>query len=185
MNANRMTHEQILAEAVRLNDEQLGCLTAEQIRRTADGWNLTDEADANDWTLAEAGAWLLDVARADAKEQAAEDEAAKADANGDRVWRAIDAALASRGLVVCGLSGKSASRYYGRDRDDSGYDRIRVSDHSVAHACSDCAVCIEVGHGSPDADVIVELSLDDAAIERAIAEAVAIFQVRASGESRQ
>ena len=93
-----------------------------------------------------------------------------------RVWERISEVLHDACLVCCGVSAKSRSRYYGRWDGADGRERIRVSDHAVAHACSDCAVCIEVGVGSPDADVTIGATADDEEIVASVATAVALFE---------
>ena len=56
----------------------------------------------------------------------------------------LDAAklqLAEWGLCLVGVSSKSASTYWALTEDDRA-KRLRLSNHAVAHACSDCAVCV-------------------------------------------
>lgn len=101
-----------------------------------------------------------------------------AEAELDLVWDAAKNALSDAGLWVCGTSNKSRSTYFGRGSDSDGYQRIRLSNHAVAYACSDCAVCIEIGRGSPDADVTISDSADTAEVEKAISEAIKLFEAR-------
>jgi hypothetical protein len=49
--------------------------------------------------------------------------------------------LAEWGLCLVGKSEKSQSTYWSLTEDDNA-KRLRLSDHAVAHACSDCAVCV-------------------------------------------
>lgn len=56
----------------------------------------------------------------------------------------LDAAklqLAEWGLCLVGVSSKSASTYWSLTECDND-QRLRLSNHAVAHACSDCAVCV-------------------------------------------
>jgi len=103
----------------------------------------------------------------------------------EHVWDLAKDLLYDAGLYCCGRSEKSRSTYFGRGTDSDGCERIRLSDHSVAYACSDCAVCIEIGDGSPDADVIISDRADDAEIEQAIAKAVSLFETRCPEESEE
>jgi hypothetical protein len=116
-------------------------------------------------------------------EEVAERDLAEAVAEAEKearehVWDYAKNLLHDAGLFCCGCSGKSASTYFGRGRDSDGRERIRLSDHAVAHACSDCAVCVEIGDGSPDADVTISETADDAEIETKITEALRLFAER-------
>ena len=86
------------------------------------------------------------------------------------------------GFRCCGASNKSVSVYYAECRDERGYARIRISDHSVAHACSDCAVCIEIGDGSADADIIVASEATAAACYEAADQAIKLFRSKCPEE---
>lgn len=135
----------------------------------------------SDWTEEQVFAAAVRLA-----DEAAEEERAEEDRRIRRhVWERIDEQLRAAGLVCCGLSNKSASTYYGRDRDAEGEERIRVSDHAVAYRCSDCAVCIEVGYGSPDADVVIGETAEDAEIDNGVAMAVELFNGRCPETSEE
>lgn len=90
----------------------------------------------------------------------------------------ITDALYAADLRPCGRSGKSRSVYYGRGTDSEGRERIRISDHAVAYACSDCAVCIGIGDGAPDDDVTVPIGATREEAEAAAAKALAFFAAR-------
>jgi len=103
----------------------------------------------------------------------------------EHVWDRAKELLYDAGFYCCGCSNKSRSTYFGRGTDSDGYERIRLSNHSVAHTCSDCAVMIEIGSGSPDASVIIGEKADDAEIENAIARAVELFDSRCPEEDEE
>jgi hypothetical protein len=138
-------------------------------------------AEHPDWTddeiveAAEPAAW-------EEHDRRREEELAESKA---RVWNRATDRLWAAGLVCCGVSAVSRSRYYGRDERADGRERIRLSDHSVAHACSDCAVCVEIGAGSPDADVVIGETADDAEIDEAISRAVELFGRRCPEEEEE
>ena len=138
-------------------------------------------AEHPDWTREQ----LVEAAEPAAWEEHDRQREEERDEAKAHVWKRIHERLYAAGLDCCGVSSKSRSRYYGRWEGAEGRERLRVSDHSIAYACSDCAVCIEVGTGSPDADVIIGETAENEEIDAAMAEAVALFDARCPEEEEE